>query len=92
MLAPFVAVWLWIANLDYEWLIGVERLMARKQDPKSRLADDARRTAGYMEAVAADARRQGAELPDAMLACVLVWRHWSARLAVWARGDTEASP
>jgi hypothetical protein len=66
--------------------------MVRGQDPKRRLADDARRAAGYMDAVAADARRQGAELPEAMLACVTVWRHWAARLAVWARGDTEASP
>jgi hypothetical protein len=63
--------------------------MARKQDPKGRLADDARRAAGYLEAVAADARRLGAELPEATLACVTVWRSWAARLAVWARGDTD---
>ena len=44
-----------------------------------------------MEAVAADAKRQGAELPEATLACVTVWRHWAARLAVWARGDTDKS-
>jgi hypothetical protein len=63
--------------------------LARGQDPKQRLAEDARRTAGYMDAVAADARRQGAELPEATLACITVWRHWAARLAVWAHGDTD---
>jgi len=63
--------------------------MARRQDPRRRLADDARRAAGFMEAVAADARRLGAELPEAALACAVVWRHWAARLAVWARGDTD---
>ena len=63
--------------------------MAREQDPKIRLADDARRAAGYMDAVVTDARRQGAELPEATLACVTVWWHWAARLAVWARGDTD---
>ena len=63
----------------------------RTQDPRARLADDARRAAGYMGVVAADAKRQGAELPEATLACVKVWRHWAARLAVWARGDTDKS-
>jgi hypothetical protein len=61
----------------------------RKQDPRVQLADDARRAAGYMDAVAATAKRQGAELPEATLACVTVWRHWAARLAVWASGDTD---
>jgi hypothetical protein len=63
--------------------------MARRQDPRRRLADDARRAAGYMEAVTADAKRLGAELPEATLACLTVWRHWSARLATWARGDAD---
>jgi hypothetical protein len=63
--------------------------MGRRKDPKTRLADDAWRAAGYVDAVAADAKRQGAELPEATLACVMVWRHWAARLAVWARGDAH---
>jgi hypothetical protein len=63
--------------------------MKRKDNPKARLAEDARRTAGYMDAVTAEARRLGAELPEAALACVVVWRHWAARLAVWTRGDTD---
>jgi hypothetical protein len=46
------------------------------------------RNGGYLDAVTADARRQGAELPEATLACVTVWRHWAARLAVRAHGDT----
>jgi hypothetical protein len=51
-----------------------------------RLADDARRTAGYMAAVLADAQRAGAEVPDGVAACVSVWRTWTDRLREWAAG------
>jgi hypothetical protein len=76
---------------DWTHLAAQPRMvgMARWQDPRRRLADDARRAAGYMQAVAEDARRQGAELPEAALACVTIWRSWSDRLATWAGGGTD---
>lgn len=60
-----------------------------RTDLRTRLANDAAHAADFMAVVLVDARRQGAELPEATLACITVWRHWAARLAVWARGDTD---
>jgi hypothetical protein len=57
-----------------------------KSDPRRRLADDARRTAGLMAAVLTDARRAGADVPDGVAASVTVWRTWAGRLADWAAG------
>ena len=60
-----------------------------QSDPRRRLADDARRTAGLMAAVLTDARRRGAEVPDALPASVTVWRSWAGRLADWAAGGDD---
>jgi hypothetical protein len=46
------------------------------QDDRRRLADDVRRTAGYMEAVVSRARRLDVLAPPAVSACVDLWRGW----------------
>jgi hypothetical protein len=53
------------------------------------LADDARRTAGLMDAVVRHARRLHAELPEDVDRSVVAWRLWAGRLAVWAHGDVD---
>jgi hypothetical protein len=46
------------------------------QDDRRRLADDVRRTAGYMEAVVTRARRLDVAVPEAIAVCVDTWRGW----------------
>jgi hypothetical protein len=50
------------------------------------LAEDARRVAGFADALVDKAARLGAEVPEGVAACTTVWRHWAGRLAEWARG------
>jgi hypothetical protein len=45
-------------------------------DAERRLADDVRRTAGYMEAVVNAARRLDVTVPEAIAVCVDTWRGW----------------
>jgi hypothetical protein len=52
---------------------------------RARLADDVRRLAGFADAAAEQASRLGAEVPEGVAACALVWHHWARRLAEWAR-------
>jgi hypothetical protein len=60
-----------------------------RSDPRRRLADDARRTAGLMAAVLTHAERAGAEVPDGVAASVTIWRAWAGRLAAWAAGGDD---
>jgi len=55
-------------------------------DERVQLAEDARRVAGFADALVDKAARLGAEVPDGVDACTTVWRAWSARLGEWARG------
>ena len=50
-------------------------------EQRARLADDVRRLAGFADAAVTTARRLGAEVPDGVAACPLVWSHWADRLA-----------
>jgi hypothetical protein len=50
-------------------------------EQRARLADDVRRLAGFADAAVATARRLGAEVPEGVAACPLVWSHWADRLA-----------
>jgi hypothetical protein len=50
------------------------------------LAEDARRVAGFADALVDKAARLGAEVPEGVDACTVVWRHWAGRLQEWARG------
>jgi hypothetical protein len=59
----------------------------RRVERRARLADDMRRLAGFADAAAAQASRLGAEVPEGVAACALVWHHWARRLAEWARGS-----
>jgi hypothetical protein len=58
----------------------------RHDDERVQLAEDARRVAGFADALLDKATRLGAEAPEGVEACVTVWRHWAGRLAEWARG------
>jgi hypothetical protein len=59
----------------------------RRHDDGERvqLAEDARRVAGFADALVDKATRLGAEVPEGVAACTMVWRHWAGRLAQWAR-------
>jgi hypothetical protein len=60
---------------------------------RARLAEDVRRLAGVAAAAVATARRLGAEVPDGVAACLLVWSHWADRLAARAPpAALESSP
>jgi hypothetical protein len=63
-------------------------LIWRRHDDGERvqLAEDARRVAGFADALVDKAARLGAEVPEGVAACTVVWRYWSARLQEWARG------
>lgn len=65
------------------------RLTWRRDDAEQRgqLADDVRRLAGFADAAVDSATRLGADVPEGVAACTVVWRHWAGRLAQWARGD-----
>jgi hypothetical protein len=45
-------------------------------DAQRRLADDVRRTAGYMDAVVTRARALDVTVPEAIGVCVDTWRGW----------------
>ena len=53
----------------------------RRGNPRARLADDVRRTAGLMAAVVADAERLRVSVPDLALGCASTWRRWARHLA-----------
>ena len=59
----------------------------RRDDAEQRaqLADDVRRLAGFADAAVKTATRLGADVPDGVVACTVVWRHWAGRLAQWTR-------
>jgi len=60
----------------------VRRWRRRRQvTQRARLADDVRRLAGFADAAVTTARRLGADVPDGVAACPLVWSHWADRLA-----------
>jgi hypothetical protein len=46
------------------------------EDDRRELLGDIRRTAGYMESVISRARRLDVAVPEAMVACVDLWRSW----------------
>jgi hypothetical protein len=50
-------------------------------EQRARLVGEVRRLAGWSHLVIADARRLGADVPDGVAACPLVWSHWADRLA-----------
>jgi hypothetical protein len=52
----------------------------RRDDPRARLAQDVRRTAGYMAAIVEDASRLGVPVPDLAAGCVNAWRRWGRHL------------
>jgi hypothetical protein len=52
----------------------------RREDPRARLADDIRRTAGLMAAVVADAERLRVAVPDLVLGCASAWQRWARHL------------
>jgi hypothetical protein len=62
-------------------------LQRRRADQRARLAADARRVAGFADATIATARRLGADIPEGVGACTLVWRLWAWRLDEWAGRD-----
>jgi hypothetical protein len=53
----------------------------RREDRHARLAEDVRRTAGYMAAVVQDAERLKVSVPELALGCVSAWRRWARHLA-----------
>jgi predicted RNA methylase len=55
-------------------------------EQRAQLADDVRRLAGFADAAAETATRLGADVPEGVAACAVVWHHWAWRLAEWARG------
>ena len=65
----------------------MRRRRRRRDDERAQLADDVRRLAGFADAAVDKATRLGAEVPEGVAACTVVWRHWAARLAEWARGE-----
>ena len=58
-------------------------------DERVQLAEDVRRLAGFADAAVDKAARLGAEVPEGVAACPVVWRHWARRLAEWARGGED---
>jgi hypothetical protein len=61
----------------------------RRVEQRARLADDVRRLAGFADAAVATARRLGAEVPQGVAACPLVWSHWADRLATTQPPEPE---
>jgi hypothetical protein len=51
---------------------------------RRRLADDVLVLAGFADALVAEARRLGAEVPSGVGACATGWRSWGRRLREWA--------
>jgi len=56
----------------------------RKAGQRARLAGEVRRLAGFADAAVEEARRLGAEVPEGVAACPMVWSYWADRLASWA--------
>jgi hypothetical protein len=54
-------------------------------EQRAQLADDVRRLAGFADAAVQTATRLGADVPEGVAACALVWHHWARRFAEWAR-------
>jgi hypothetical protein len=52
----------------------------RRHDPRARLVEDVKRTAGFMAAVVQDATRLGLPVPDLAAGCVNAWRRWGRHL------------
>jgi hypothetical protein len=46
------------------------------EDVQREVAEDARRTVGYMDSVVTRARRADVSVPGGVTACVDVWRGW----------------
>ncbi len=59
----------------------------RQVTQRARLAGEVRRLAGWSHLVAAAARRRGADVPDGVTACSLVWSTWADRLDQWAEEE-----
>jgi hypothetical protein len=57
--------------------------MRRRRTPNERrqLADDVRRTAGFMAVVVGEAGRLDLEIPEDVVAAVVAWRVWAQALA-----------
>ena len=58
----------------------------RQATRRAQLAADVRRLAGWSHLVVEQARRLGADVPDGVAACSMVWSRWADRLAEWANG------
>ena len=58
----------------------------RHDEQRAQLVSDVRRLAGFADAVVQQATKLGAEVPEGVAACPVVWRHWAGWLAQWARG------
>jgi hypothetical protein len=55
---------------------------------RAQLAADVRALAGLADSAVVTARRLGADVPEGVAACQMVWSYWADRLAAWAReGD-----
>ena len=54
-------------------------------EQRTQLVSDIQRLAGFADAAVEKAARLGAEVPEGVAACPVVWRHWAGRLADWAR-------
>jgi hypothetical protein len=68
----------------------MSRWMRRRDDDRrAQLAEDVRRLAGLADAAVETAGRLGAEVPEGVGACPVVWRHWAARLSAWANPDPD---
>jgi hypothetical protein len=63
----------------------------RPVQQRAQLAADARNLAGFAAAAVQTARRLGAEVPDGVAACPLVWSHWADRLEAWARRHNQGT-
>ena len=57
----------------------------RRDEQRAQLVSDIQRLAGFAAAAVDKATRLGAEVPEGVAACPVVWRHWAGRLADWAR-------
>jgi len=63
----------------------VRRWRRRRQlTRRAQLAADAANLAGLAHLVLDAARRQGADVPEGVAACPLVWSRWAERLDQWA--------
>jgi hypothetical protein len=61
----------------------------RHDEQRAQLVSDIQRLAGFADAAVDKATKLGAEVPEGVAACPVVWRHWAGRLAQWARGEDQ---